>query len=134
MTVLGSDGLSLLVGDGAGSEVFTALKGLSINQFEIVQQSAASTALGSSAWRTSVGVSERSALIDYEAFATDDAAAVRVRSLAISGASGNFRLELTGSETFRFTAYVTNYRETTQAGAVKRFSCRLESSGVPTVV
>ncbi len=129
MSVIGSDGLSLLVGDGGGTEIFNALKGASVARLEITQRNQDSSAVGTDAWAVSVGVSERRALVEVDALATDDAAAVRVRSLALSGAVGNFKLELSASQTLSFSAVVTQYREVIGVGAVKRMTARLESSG-----
>lgn len=134
MSVIGSDGLSLLVGDGLMSESFNALKGASVSRLEITQRNNGSAAIASDAWQVSVGTTERRAVVEVDALATDDASALRLRLLALTGVSGNVRLELNASETLRFSALVTQYREVIDAGAIKRLSARLESTGTVTIV
>ena len=65
-----------------------------------------------------MGTGERQAVIECEAFANDEAAALRVRALAMSGLAGNVKLEMHGAQTLQVAAYVTSYREVIQAGAV----------------
>jgi Phage tail tube protein len=130
MTIISSDGLSLLVGDGATTEVFSALKGARVTRLEIVQRGYASTAVTNDAWIARVGTGERQAVIECEAFANDEPAALRVRALALSGQLGNFRLEMQGSQTLQASAYVLSYREEIRAGEVKIILIRLESSSL----
>lgn len=133
MAIQHSDGLSLLVGDGEVSEAFTALRGLTVSRLEVEQVLHMATAVAADAWQNGVGTSQRRVVIACEALANDEAAALRLRGLAIGGASGNIQLELAGSETLECAVYVTEYREVIQAGQVKRLVCRLESSGAVSV-
>lgn len=134
MAVIASDGLSLLVGDGAGSEMFSPLQGVSVTRLELTQRSNISTAVGSDAWQVIAGASGRRLLIEADAYATDDNAAIRVRSLMFSGASGNFKIKLSGTQTLQFSAVVTFYHERIEAGSIKKLQCRLESSAAASVV
>jgi hypothetical protein len=93
------------------------------------QRSNNSAVVGTDAWVVTAGTSNRQLLLSVEALATDDAFAVRLRSLALTGVAGNFQLEMNASETVSFSAFVTQYRETIEAGAVKRCAMKLESSG-----
>ncbi len=133
MAVIGADGLRLLVGDGAGSESFTPLKGAVLHTLELTQRSHVATAVASDAWLTHAGSSARRAVVECEAYASDEAPALRVRSLMLSGATGNFKLELNTAESFAFAAVVTLYRETIEAGGIKKLRLRLESSGAASV-
>ncbi len=134
MGILGSDGLSLLVGNGAVvGEVFFPLRGSEVIAFEVVQQMRDSDAVRADSWSAVAGISARRVTIDGIALATDEAAAERVRSLALTGEVGNFRLNLRTGEDLFFAAAVTRYKETIQAGAIKRFEFRLESSAAATV-
>lgn len=133
MSIIAADGLSVLVGDGAASEAFNVLKGGRVVRFELTQRNNTSLAVASDAWGVTVGTSARRMLLDIEALATDEAAATRLRALAMSGASGNVRLELSGAETLNCAAVVTLYREVTAAGDIKQLQCRLEGSGVPVI-
>jgi hypothetical protein len=134
MGVLGSDGLRLLVGNGAfGGEVFSPLRGSELIAFEVVQQLRDSDAVRADSWNAVVGISARRLTIDGTALATDEDAAERVRSLALTGEVGNFRLNLRTGEDLFFAAAVTSYKETIQAGAIKRFEFTLESSAAATV-
>ena len=134
MALVGSDGLSLLVGDGAGSETFSILKGAHVTRLDVTQRGHVSTAISSDAWQVQVGVSNRQAVIECESYTTDDAQALRVKSLALSGALGNFKLQLRSAETMLFSALVTHYREVTTAGEIKKTSFRLESSAAVSLV
>ncbi len=129
MAVIGSDGLSLLVGDGGTTEVFTPLKGARVTRLEIAQRGYAANSVANDAWVTRVGTGERQAVIECEVIANDEAAALRLRALAISGLVGNFKLEMQGAQTLQIAAYVISYREVIQAGEVKMVLVRLESSG-----
>ena len=129
MTMIGADGLSFWVGDGAGTETFQVLKGAIVTRFEISQRTSASTAVQSDAWQVSVNANTRRAIIECESLATDDAAPLRLRALMLNGASGNFRLKLNAGETLTFSASVALYREIIEAGTIKRLQCRLESTG-----
>lgn len=129
-----SDGLRVLVGDGEEVESFSALRGMTVSRLEITQQLHMADAVGEGAWQTGVGTSQRHAVIECAALASDEAPAGRLRALALSGVGGTMRLELAGDEAFEFVAYVTRYREVTQPGQVKRFECRLESAGAASVV
>ena len=133
MSILTSDGLSLRVGDGAVSEVFSVLRGATITQLTLSQRLVDRNAVTDGVWAAGVGTTGRRAVIDCDALATNETAAIRVRTLALTGAAGNFRLDADPAETVAFQAYVTQYKEITQAGLVKRFTCRLESTGVVTV-
>jgi hypothetical protein len=130
MAVIGSDGLSLLVGDGATTEVFTPLKGLRVSQLEINQRGYISTSVANDAWIARVATSERQAQIECEAFANDEAAALRVRALAMSGFAGNFKLKIHAAQSLQIAAYVFSYREEIRAGEVKMLFFRLESTGL----
>lgn len=135
MAVIGSDGLSLLVGDGVSSgEVFSVLRGALVTQLDITQRGHVGNAVAGDAWVTQVGAGNRQAIIECESYATDDAAALRLRSLALAGTSGNFRLQLRSGETVQLRAMVTQYREDNAAGEVKRLRCRLESSGAALLI
>ena len=129
MSMLTSDGLSLLVGDGADSESFNPLSGATITKLTITQRLADSTAIGSDAWNVGSSITQQRAIIDGTALATDEAAAQHIRSLALSGAAGNFKLATSPTQTWMFSAYTTSYQEITQGGALKRCIYRLESSG-----
>ncbi len=133
MSVIASDGLSLLVGDGGSPEVFTALNGVSLRTLELTQKNHSTGTLGGTAWLTTNGASARQAVLECDAYATNDAPALRLRSLMLSGATGNVKLKLSASETLSFAALVTRYREIIEAGNVKRLIFRLESSGVVSV-
>lgn len=134
MTVIGSDGLSLLVGDGGGTEIFNPLTGCAVSKLEISQRGHVAGAVTTDAWQVHAGMSDRRAMIECEAYATDDAAPLRVRSLMLSGLAGNFKLKLRGTETLQFSAFVTLYREVIAAGEIKKLMCRLESTGAVSVV
>lgn len=134
MSVIGSDGLGLLIGDGATTETFTALKGGIISRFEINQRGHVANAVATDAWQVQAGTSARHVTLECEAYATDEASASRVRNLAMSGAQGNFKLQLRTAETLQFSAYVTQYREIIGAGEIKKLQCRLESSGAASLV
>lgn len=134
MAMIGSDNLSLMIGDGGGPEVFSPLKGASIARLEITQKSNAGTAISTDGWLVEAGTSGRRARIECEAFATDEAPAVRLRTLALTGGIANFKLELSPTQSFAFAAIVTSYREAIDAGEIKRLRCQLESSGAVTVV
>jgi hypothetical protein len=129
MAVIGSDGLSLLVGDGATTEMFTPLKGARVTRLEINQRGYASTSVANDAWIARVGTGERQVVIECEAFANDEAAALRVRSLAMIGQAGNFKLEMQGAQVLQVAVYVLSYREVIQAGEIKTLRFRLESTG-----
>ena len=134
MSVIGSDGLSLLVGDGASTETYAILKGCSLTKLQLSQKAHVTSPVSTNAWQIQAGTSNRKVILDCEAYATDDASALRVRALAISGAAGNFKLALRASESLQFSAYVTQYTETIAAGEIKKLQCRLESSGVASFV
>ena len=129
MSVIGSDGLSLLVGDGAGTESYNALVGCSVAKLAISQKAHVTSPIATDAWQLQAGTSDRKLLVDCEAYATDDVSALRVRSLAVTGIPGDFKLELRSGESLQFSAYVTSYNETITAGEIKKLQCRLESSG-----
>jgi Phage tail tube protein len=129
MGVIASDGVSLLVGDGAVTEVFSPLKGARVTKLEITQRSYAATSVANDAWIARVGTGERQAVIECEAFANDDGTALRVRALAMAGQLGNFKLEMPGTEALQVAAYVVSYREVIEAGEVKALLIRIESSG-----
>jgi len=134
MSIIASDNLSLLIGDGGGPEVFAALKGASIARFEMTQKSNVANAISADGWLVEAGASGRRAVIECEAYATDEAPAVRLRTLALGSTTGNFKLEITPTQSLVFAAVVTSYREVIGAGEMKRLLCRLESSGAVTVV
>lgn len=129
MTVIGTDGLRLWAGNGATSEVFDPLDGVSISRFEIIQRGLVATAVSNSAWQEMVNTTARQSIIEVDGFATDSPAAQRVRTLAVTGAQGNFRLALSVSETLILAAVVLQYREDIGTGDAKRLRFRLESSG-----
>lgn len=133
MSILTAENLSLLLGDGAPTENFNVLKGARVVRFDLTQRNYPSSAIGADAWAASVGVGNRRAVIDGEALASDEAAALRLRSLALSGATGNFRLELSGVETMSGRAVVTQYREIIAAGDIKQIQFRLETDGAVTI-
>jgi hypothetical protein len=134
MTVIGSDGLSLLVGDGATTEVYNPLKGCELTRLEINQRAHVTNAVASDAWQAQAGTSARHMVIECEAYATDEAASMRVRSLALAGTPGNFKLQLRPTESLQLSAYVTQYREIIGAGEIKKIQWRLESSGAASLV
>lgn len=129
MTVIASDGLRLLIGDGALTEVFNPLKGAAVTRVDINQRSVAGNAIHADAWQMLVTGGERKVSLECEAYATNEAAAVRLRSLAMTGELGNIRLELEAGQTLTLTAQVSRYSETIEAGNIKRMQCRLESHG-----
>lgn len=129
MAMIGSDGLNLLMGDGAVSEVFNPLKGASIKRLEITQRLHTANAIRDDAWQQQAGTSERKAVIECEAYATDDAAALRLRSLAMGGDAGNIRLAVSQTQILEGAIRVSRYEETITPGDVKRLSFRLESTG-----
>ena len=131
MSVIGADGLRFWVGNGAASEVFEPLDGVSISRFEINQRGQTANAVASNAWQEIVSGTSRQASIDVDGYAVDSPAAERVRALAVTGARGNFRLALSANETMTLAAMVMQYREDSGAGDVKRLRFRLESSGSP---
>ena len=133
MSIIGSDELSLLVGDGGGPETFNVLRGAQITKFELSQKVVPNDAVARDAWRSTVTVSERTATVTCDGLMTDEAAPERLRSLAINGTAGNFKLGLSSTKTVTLSAFVTNYRETIQLGAVKHFTCDLQSSGAITI-
>lgn len=134
MATIGSDGLRLWVGDGAATEVFTVLKGLAVSQLEINQRRYIANAITSDAWQMQVGTANRQIVVECESYATDEAAALRLKTLAIAGSLGNFKLELHATEAVQFSAGVMQYREENAAGEIKRLRFRLESSSEPSLV
>lgn len=134
MSVIASNGLSLLVGDGATTEIFTPLKGAVITRLELAQRGVVSNAIGSDAWQVQVGAANRKLVLECEAYATDEAPAQRLRTLALTGGLGNLRLKLSPMETLQCAALVVLYREVIAAGEVKKLVCRVESSGAVLVV
>lgn len=134
MATIGSDGLSLWVGDGAATEVFTVLKGLAVSQLEINQRSYIANAIATDAWQVQVGTANRQVVLECESYATDESAALRLKTLAMLGNAGNFKLELRGTETMQMSARVMQYREESAAGEIKRLRFRLETSGQPSLV
>ena len=134
MATIGSDGLHLWVGDGAATEVFTVLKGLAVSQLEINQRRYIANAIASDAWQMQVGTANRQIVAECESYATDEAAALRLKTLAMAGSLGNFKLELRTTEAIHFSAGVMQYREENTAGEIKRLRFRLESSGEPSLV
>ena len=130
MAIIGSDNLSVLVGDGGTpTEAFTALKGAAVTRLEISQRHHPSPAVASDAWQVNVGASTRHAVIEGEAYGSDETPCLRLRNLSLSGANGNFKLELSASEILQLAAVVTVYREVIEAGNIKRIQFQLESSG-----
>lgn len=135
MAIIASDGLRLLVGDGGSpSETFNALKGALIHRLEINQRAVAGNSIDSTAWQRITGCTNRSVTLECEALANDEAAAVRLRELAMGGTSGNVRLELKTGQRIDMEIYVSRYSESIQPGNIKRLECRLESSGVSVLV
>lgn len=134
MAVISADNLSLLVGDGGEPEVFSILKGASVSRFEVTQKSNVANAISTDGWLVEGGASGRRAIVECEAYATDDASAVRLRTLVLGGTLGNFKLEINPTQTLVFSAVVTNYQEQLGAGEIKRLQCRLESSGAVTLI
>lgn len=133
MGFLTSDGLSLMVGDGASSEVFLPLRGAEIQRFEITQTLQDTPAIRSDAWREVVGMTDRRVMLECTAIASDEAAATRVRTLALLGNAGNFRLQCSAAQHYAFSAHVTNYRELLQGGTLKRLQFEVASSTAVTV-
>jgi hypothetical protein len=134
MAVTGSDGLSLLVGDGATTEVYNPLKGCVVSRLDVNQRGHVTNAVASDAWQVQAGTSARHVVIECEAYATDEPSAVRLRSLALSGAPGNFKLQLRLAESLQLSAFIMQYREIIGAGEIKKIQCRLESSGAASLV
>lgn len=134
MAVIGADGLTFQVGDGGSpTEIFTALKGAAVSRLEISQRNNPSPAIASDAWQVNAGASTRKAVLEGDAYATDEAPHLRLRTLALNGASGNFKLKLSSSETMQLAAIVTLYREVIEAGDIKKIEFRLESSGAVSI-
>lgn len=129
MATIGADGLNLFVGDGAITEIFTALKGVTITRLEVTQRGHVANAVASDAWQTLVGTSNRNVVIECEGFATDDTATLRIKALGLGGEVANFKLQLSSAETLALRAVVMQYREDITAGDIKRVQFRLESSG-----
>lgn len=129
MATIGSDGLNLLIGDGGMSEVFNPLKGASLKRLEITQRLHAANAISSDGWQIQAGASDRKLVIECEAYATDDVASLRLRSLAMSAGAGNIRLMLSNTQMMSASMFIARYNEVIEAGNVKRLSCRMESTG-----
>lgn len=134
MVVIGGDGLSLLVGDGAATEGFIALRGLTVIQLEISQRGYLASAVAAHAWQQQVGTANRQLVLEAQSYATDEAPALRLRTLAMTGDTGNFKLELQGAEAMALSATLVLYQEQTSAGEIKRLRFRLESSGEPSLI
>jgi hypothetical protein len=133
MGIIASDGLGLLVGDGMPTENFHRLKASLIHRFEINQRHTALTQVAAQAWQGMSEANQRRASIDFEALASDSTAALRLRTLALGGGVGNFRLQLSSAETLHFPAVMVIYREIIAPGDIKQIECRIESSGALTV-
>lgn len=133
MSIINSDGLSLWVGDGMVSESFTVLRGAEIARFELTQKITDSDAISADGWNVGVATSDRRAVVECNALSTDEAQATRVRSLAMSGSAGNFRLNANAADDFQLRAYITSYREIIQGGIIKRIQFRLESAEAVTI-
>ena len=133
MSMIGADNLSLLMGDGGTPETFSALKGTRIVRCEVTQKPFPNPAVSGDAWGIIAAVADRQVLIEAEALASDDAAALRLRMLALGGGAGNFRLELSGAETLSGAAFITSYREVIAAGDIKQIQFRMQSSGALTI-
>ena len=133
MAILTSDGLSLSVGDGAGTETFTMLRGVQITRFDLTQKLNDNDAVASDAWGVGAAVTNRRVILSCEGLMTDETALRRIRAVALGGLPANFKLALGAGETLGLSAYVTGYRETIQPGAVKKFSFEVESSGAVTI-
>ena len=133
MSLIASDGLSLLVGDGGAPETFNTLRGMTLTRFDLTQKLQDNPAVSTSNWASGVAVTNQRLVIEVSSLATDEAAALRVRSLALSGNVGNFKLELTGSSLATFAAFITRYRETIAGGEVKTVSFTLTSSGAASI-
>jgi hypothetical protein len=116
MAVIGGDGLSLLVGDGAATEGFIALRGLTVIQLEISQRGYLASAVAAHAWQQQVGTANRQLVLEAQSYATDEAPALRLRTLAMTGDTGNFKLELQGAEAMALSATLVLYQEQTSAG------------------
>jgi hypothetical protein len=54
--------------------------------------------------------------------------------IAMTGDTGNFKLELQGAEAMALSATLVLYQEQTSAGEIKRLRFRLESSGEPSLI
>jgi hypothetical protein len=108
MAVIGGDGLSLLVGDGAATEGFIALRGLTVIQLEISQRGYLASAVAAHAWQQQVGTANRQLVLEAQSYATDEAPALRLRTLAMTGDTGNFKLELQGAEAMALSATLFN--------------------------
>lgn len=134
MSVVASDGLALMVGDGASTESFASLPGLAITRLELQQRSNLTNTLGGDAWQVNVGISARQLLIECDAYANNATAATRLQSVALAGIEGNFKLLAGDGKTWIFTARVMQYREEMPAGGIKRIRLRLESSGAVSLV
>ena len=128
MGIIASDGLSLWVGDGMVSESFAVLRGAEIARFELTQTLVDSDAISTDGWSVGVATSGRRAVVECNALSTDEAQAARVRSLAMNGSAGNFKVNANAVDDFLLHAYVTSYREIIQGGILKRIQFRLESA------
>lgn len=133
MSIIGSDNLSLLMGDGGGPETFTILKGLRLLRFELRQKNYENPAIASDAWSVSTATASRKAVLEGEALASDETAALRLRTLALNGTAGNIKLELTAAQTLSAAVVVTSYREVIAAGDIKQIQFRLETTGALTI-
>lgn len=133
MALIASDGLIVQVGNGADPELFHTLRGVQLTRLDVAQQLAENPAIRHAAWRVEAAVTAQQLVVEVEMLATDETAAIRVRSLAFSGQLGKFKLKLRSAETLQFSAFVSNYSETLQSGEVKRAQVRLTSSGAVTL-
>ena len=131
MSIISSDGLSLLVNDLGGPR-FSILRGVTVTRLDISQKLVDSTAIAEDAWRVGVSTVECRLIVDCTVLATDESPAVYVRSLAFEGTSGTFSLMIAPTQTLDFDAFVTDYKEIIAAGQAKQLSFRLESTGAVT--
>jgi hypothetical protein len=134
MAVIGSDGLGLRIGDGAPSEVFYTLKGAVITRLDIGQRGHVASSISADGWQTQIGTSGRQVVIECEAYANDEPAAVRLRSAALTGTRVNMELETHSNEHLAMQVYVVRYQENAVPGDIKKIICRLESSGAASLV
>ena len=133
MTVIGSDGLRLWIGDGTTNEAFLPLKGCRLTRWDISQRGAVSTAVHDHAWQIDGGLISQILTLEGTLYATDDSATLRLRNVALQGIIAHFRLALRSNETVSFSARVTQYEEQMEPGSIKQLRFRLTASDAITV-
>ncbi len=134
MGVITSDGLALRIGDGAPSEVFQPLKGVVITRLDMSQRPHIMSAISTDGWQAQLPPTTRQLVIECEAYANDEPAALRLRHAALLGIRVNIELATASNEHFAAQVYVLRYQENTVPGEIKKIICRLESSGAASLI